>query len=442
MAFIGVRAHTSDQASSAGRGRGAVRVVALLRSQAAGAAIAQIWQALTTFGLQAIAAAALGASGLGTFSLCLGVIVLATAVVSGMVGDSLVILDRHDPEVRGGLFGWTLLLSVLGAAVAALVMAATQALRPAEAALFGAALAAFVLESLLRRLFMAVLRFWRLVLIDGVGLVVSMTLLLAVARLSQVSLAAFFASLLLGQVVAVAVGLALLDVRERQVAAPTRRGFVVVARLGLWRGAQVSIPPLVLTLVRLVVIAAIGTVALGSLEAARIFAAPALLVVQGFGSYLLSVYVRDRGVGLEALTRRASRTSVWMTGAAVLLAGALALMSGPLGALALHSSLSINPWTVFGWGLYVAGTATCQPFASLAAVHGHQVKVFLCRCGDAAAALIGLSLLAVVEPGHLAVWTPYILAAGLVLGGGLVRRLILRPAVQRRRSLPTPARAA
>ncbi|NHB84230.1 hypothetical protein G7085_05215 [Tessaracoccus sp. HDW20] len=60
-----------------------------------------MWQAVGNFGLQIIAAWTLGAAGLGLISLSLGVIILATALASGMVGDSLVILRREDPRVRG-----------------------------------------------------------------------------------------------------------------------------------------------------------------------------------------------------------------------------------------------------------------------------------------------------------------------------------------------------
>lgn len=391
----------------------------LVRSQAAGAATAQIWQALTTFLLQAVAAWVLGARGLGTFSLCLGIIVLATAGVSGMVGDSLVVLDRHDPTVRGGLLGWAALLSVLGMTGGALTLAMTQVLTPLQATVFGLALGAFVCESLLRRLFMAILQFWRLVLIDSVGLLVTLVVLLGKATVSSINLVSFFLALLVGQTVAIVVGLLLLPPAERRAVPPAVPGLTAVAHFGLWRGAQVSIPPLVLTLVRVLVIAVVGRAALGHLEAARLFAAPLLLVVQGFGSYLLSTYVRDRALGLDVLARRARRTAFWMTGGSVVLAGVLAALTGLVLPM-LGRDLQVSPIAVLGWGVYVAGTASCQPFASLAATQGRQIRVFWCRCTDAVAALALLYVLLEVADVE-SVWTPFVLAGGLFGGGALVR---------------------
>ena len=73
--------------------------------------VAQVWQAAGSFGLQLLAAWLLGASGLGLLSLCLSIIILATAVTSGMVGDSLVILDRRNRAIRAGLQFWALVLA-------------------------------------------------------------------------------------------------------------------------------------------------------------------------------------------------------------------------------------------------------------------------------------------------------------------------------------------
>ena len=59
------------------------KVVSLVTSPAAGALVAQTWQAAASFVLQVVAAHVLGASGLGLIALCLGVVVLTTAVTSG-----------------------------------------------------------------------------------------------------------------------------------------------------------------------------------------------------------------------------------------------------------------------------------------------------------------------------------------------------------------------
>ena len=80
--------------------------------------------ALAGLVLQVAAARLLGAGGLAVFSLVYGALVLVTAVCSGMVGDSLTVLDRHDRGVRAGLHVWTALVSAaagLAGALAALV---------------------------------------------------------------------------------------------------------------------------------------------------------------------------------------------------------------------------------------------------------------------------------------------------------------------------------
>lgn len=97
--------------------RGALAGRRRLARPGAVAILAQVWQAAGSFALQVIAAHLLGAPGLALVSLCLGVIVLATAVSSGVVGDSLTVLDRRDPGIRGGLIAWILLLALVGATV-------------------------------------------------------------------------------------------------------------------------------------------------------------------------------------------------------------------------------------------------------------------------------------------------------------------------------------
>ncbi len=116
------------------------RLSALLRAKGLAAVVAQVWQAVGSFGLQLSAAWILGAAGLGLVSLCLGIIVLTTAVVSGMVGDTLVIRDRHDRGLRAGLQFWTLVLGIGSALIASTVMAVTGLLTVPQAVVFGAAL--------------------------------------------------------------------------------------------------------------------------------------------------------------------------------------------------------------------------------------------------------------------------------------------------------------
>lgn len=388
--------------------------------------VAQVWQAVGSFGLQLLAAWLLGASGLGVLTLCLSIIVLATAVASGMVGDSLVILDRRDRAVRGGLQFWTLVLaaaSLLGVVVA---LPVSGLLSPVEALLMGLALVAFQLEELVRRVHMATMRFWRLLIVDGAAVVTALVLVGVWALLTPVTITAFFTGLLVGQVVGIVVGIVLLPADER-VLVPLRGAAIrSVAGFGTWRGLQVSVAPLVLTAVRILVAVTAGRIALGELELARIYVAPVLLSVQGLGSYLLSTYVRDKGLGLAPLVRRAWRSSLALV-AGALVAGALIVVLAPLVAPYLTGpGVVLDRVALAGWVTYVAASGSLQPFASLAAARGRPAQVLRCRVVDAAFVVIAVAVLL----GHLglaASWTPFVLATGLVLGGVLVRQFALKP---------------
>lgn len=408
------------------------RIGGALRSRALGAAVAQVGQAVGSFGLQIVAAWTLGASGLGTISLSLGIIVLTTALASGMVGDSLVILDRGDPKIRGALQGWAVLLLGASSVIAGIAMALTL-LSPAEALLFAAALAAFQCEELIRRLHMGLMRFWRIVIMDAVAVGTALAIIALTVLGDGATIGSFFLALLVGQVAGIAVGIALLPQHERYWAPLRGSAFTMVGAFGSWRGAQVAVPQLMLTSSRVLVTAFAGAAVLGLIEGARLLVAPIQLTIQGLGSYLLSGYVRDKQLGVVQLHRRAVRASLAMMGAA-LVAGILPVaFAEPLGRLVVGSEITIDPWTAAGWVLYVVAAASFQPFTSLAAVVGQQRKIFLCRLVDAGIAMAALT--ALLAAGVSAAWMPFVLAAGLFLGGALVRAVVLAP-------LLTTARAA
>lgn len=405
---------------------------ALRSAKGLAAVIAQVWQAAGSFGLQLAAAWILGSAGLGLVSLCLGIIVLTTAVVSGMIGDTLVIRDRHERRLRAGLQFWTIVLGLGSSVLASITMAVSGLLTPGQAVVFGAALLVFQLEELVRRVFMATMRFWHLVLIDSSAVIVALGVIAAGWLTGWTSIGAFLLALGAGQFVGLLIGVLLLPRRERTLVPLRGAAIAEVLGFGGWRGAQVAIPPLVLTVSRLLVAATAGMAALGELEGARILVAPAMLAVQGLGSYLLSSYVRDKGSGLPVLIKRARRTAAGMVGAALLL-GAVVVLLTPLAAEYLMGpDVPIDRLAVAGWALYVAATGSCQPFASLAAAQGRPAAVFLCRCLDATAALLAMAVL-LMPLTMPATVVPFTLAGGLFIGGLLVRLLVLRPLVRRHR---------
>jgi O-antigen/teichoic acid export membrane protein len=394
-------------------------------SPAVAAALAQLAQAAGSFMLQVVAAHALGARGLGVVSLCLGTMILATAVTSGLVGDSLTVLDRQEPSVRAALQGLTLLMVAGGSTLAAVALYLTGVLDGPQALAFALATAAFQLEEVLRRVLMAAVRFWTLLVVDGAAVASTLVALAVLALTGSIEVGSFLVAIAVGQSVGIVVAALVLPVSERRLVPFVAPAFRRVLAFGGWRGAQVALTPLGLTASRLVVLSATGAVALGELEGARVLGAPALLVVQGLGSYLLSTYARDRKVALVDLRRRARRASVAMATTAVLVGAAVALLAPVLAPVVLGRSIHVEVVTVIGWAVFAAATATMQPFTSLAVARGHQRAVLLIRCLDVA---VGVGMLAVAlgllaTPASL---TPFILALGPVLGGVLVRGVVLR----------------
>lgn len=413
------------------------RLRSVLRSRAIGAMVAQVWQAAGSFLLQIAAAWTLGAEGLGRISLCLGMIVLATAVVSGMVGDSLTVLDRDDQRIRAGLQGWVLILLAASLIVAVSALTMSHLLTPTQALLFGGALVLFQLEELVRRVFMAEIRFWWLVVIDSVALAFTGGVIAVWAAVGSISLTTFLLALLVGQAAGLVAGIALLPVGERRLVSLRGADLMTVARFGVWRGAQVSANPTVLAGVRVIVTVAVGAAALGQVEAARIFAAPVMLAVQGLGSYLMVSYVRDRSLRLAEVYRRARRSSMTIIAGAVAGGAVLTLLAPLLSPIVTGPQVPVLELAVIGWVCYAIGSASYAPFASLATVRGRPAHVLACRAVDVATTLIVLAAL-LIPTSLPATIAPFIMATGLVLGGFLVRLLILRPLLRASSSLPVP----
>lgn len=410
------------------------RLRSLVTSHASGAVVAQVWQAAGSFVLQVAAAHVLGAEGLGLVSLCLGTIVLVTALTSGFVGDSLTVLDRGDAHVRGGLQWWTVVLGITGPALATAVLWGSGSLDATEAGLFFLAASLFAVEEVGRRLLMASLRFWRLVAVDSVALTTAVGVLVVIGLTGAISLGGFLGAVALGQAAGLLTIATMLAPGERW-AAPVRGGAVRhVASYGVWRGAQVAVNPGVFTAVRLLVVTVAGAAALGHLEAARILVAPALLMVQGLGSYLLASYGRDRTLALSVLVARARR------GSAALVLGALGVglliwLTAPLaGPWITGGEFAVPRLAVAGWVLYAAAIASMQPFVSLAAARGRQRVMLGVRLLDAAVSLAALIAWLLADLPTAA--TPFVLAIGPV-AAGLVTRFVVLSSMLREQPQPT-----
>jgi O-antigen/teichoic acid export membrane protein len=347
---------------------------------ASGAVAAQLAQALTSFVLHLAASRQLGPSGLGIFALLYSGIVLATAISTGLVGDSLTVLDRTEPRIRSGLQVLGVGMAAGFGLVGALVVWMTSVLETVPALLFGAVIASFLLEDLLRRSLMASLKFWSVVVTDATALAVSVGWLTTIHLLSvRFTLNDLLLALLLGQCAGMIAAARLLPQQERRWAAWRDPDLRSVVRFGAWRASQQATRPATLLAVRSIVVAALGAATFGQLEAARIYVAPALLLVQGLAGFFFSTFASDTRQGRSELLRRADIGALASFGMVVLF-GVIALAMLPVaGGIVTAGSFELERVAVGGWLAYAGCTALLSAYGGLAAVTGAHVRVFAVR---------------------------------------------------------------
>ena len=408
----------------------------LLRRPATGALTAQGTQAVAGLALQVAAARELGAAGLATFSLAYGAIVLATAVCSGLVGDSLTVLDRHAPGIRAGLHVSAVLVSGAAAVVVGALALLTAVVPLWAGLLLGLATAAFIIEDTLRRLLMASGRFWSLPVVDVTSLVPALAVLVTAGLSGRLTPATFVVALLVGQSAAALVAWLLLPPGERPRGPWRRSDLRGVASFGAYRAAAQTIRPALLTLLRLVVVTVAGAAAYGPLEAARVYTAPTLVLVAGMGSFLLPHFVALRSRGAAAGLRSADRAAIGLA-VAVTTIGVVAVLALPwLGPLLTGGGYAVPATAVAGWTAYAVAGAVLLPYAALASVHGEQRRVLVLRALEFAAPAVVLPLVLLADGGS--VWAPLVLALGPVLAAVAVRRTVVVPFVRDTRARPTP----
>jgi O-antigen/teichoic acid export membrane protein len=382
-------------------------------------------QALGSFVLQALAARELGAAGLGAFSLMYGAILLGTAITSGLIGDSLTVLARDDRWTRAALQNWCVIVSAVAGIVAVTAGVASGALTVGTAVAFGAVTFVFIVEDAMRRALMAVFFFWRLPIVDFASLIGSLAYLGIVrAGGGTATLGQFLVALLVGQAIAAVVAVPLLPPHERPIRLLRSHEMGTVFGFGAWRAAQQSVRPGALTAARIIVTLLISVAAYGKVEAARVYMAPAILIVSGLGSMMLPMWVRRRHDGLSKLIRRADIAAggLWIV---TLTVGAIGTAALPVfGGLLTDGKYHIQAGAVFGWAVYAAATAAVTPYGTLAALQGRQGRVMLMRLVEP---VIGLAVLALVlgVAGGSATLTPYVLGLGALASGLGIRLLIL-----------------
>lgn len=409
--------------------RGSTNLGTLWRTgrNGAGAFASPFVQALASFLLQVVAVRDLGASGFGIYALLYNVLVIVAALCSGLVGDSLTVLDRADAAIRHGLVIVTISAFALTLVSATLGTYAFTDLGFTTASVFAFSTVGFVGALLLKRLLSANLMFWRVVVVDTLIFVATVILIIAWKRVGNgpLQLNSLLAVLFISQFVGVIAAVFLMPTEERK--APIRPGArtLYVLRFGFWRALQQVIRPAALMGFRSLVVLAVGTARFGELEAARTFSSATMLIVNGAASFTLASFSAQQHKPLRDLVRRADISMVLLLGG-LLPIGVAALVALPVaGPVITGGDFDLHFVAVTGWIFYSGVAAMIVPHSSLASVKGHHVLVTVTRIVDL---LVSLGVLA------FALWvlkldvdySPFAMSVGAVLIVILTRQVLVR----------------
>ncbi|MDN4612596.1 hypothetical protein [Arthrobacter burdickii] len=358
----------------------------------------------------------------GLFSLLYGFFVLGSGLVSGFVGDSVTVLDRSARDIRAALQAWFLLLAGSSSVLLAAASHVLGLTGPAQSLILGLAAFAFISEEIVRRLLMIDLKFGRVTLVD-LAMILGTGLVLLAAAGNGLRLIDFIVSVLIGQAAGAVAGVLLLPRSVRYVVPMGGPALREVAGFGIWRAAQQGLRPALLAGIRFVVILSIGLAAAGELEIARVYAAPALLLVGGFSSFLFSSYARDPSRPLPELIHRADRAVIALA-AITILGSVVALLLLPVAGPMLTGRMP-DPMAVAGWLCLSLGISASIPYGSLAAVRGRAASVFGVRLCES---LLSLALATVaVALSDSFVLAPLCAAVGSLTGAAILRSFILAP---------------
>lgn len=401
-----------------------------MKRNAVGAIGAQGAQALGSFVLQILVVRSLGLEGLGTFSILYGVLVLVAGILTGFVGDSLVVLDRRETAVRSALQQSAIGLSLVAGVISAIVLGATGLVTLPQAVWFAIAVVLFGLEELMRRLLMANVLFWRVAAIDLSAFLGSLAFVGIGVLLHRVDLDLFLIAIALGQVVAILLGVVLLPRAERFLAGFVRGEYRLVAAYGMWRSAQQFLRPGLLTVVRSLVTIFVGLAATGLLETARVYVAPAMLIISGLTSFLFVSYARNKAAGVTSQLRRADRSVGILLSITALMSVAFLVALPFFGPLLFGTTPQLL--AVIGWLAYAASVSAVTPYGALAAVGGRQAFVFAIRVSDTLLSMIAVAV--ILALGLQPSIAPIALSIGSIAGGLAIRAFILKPEAQREQS--------
>jgi O-antigen/teichoic acid export membrane protein len=403
------------------RGTAAVRRL----PTAMGGIAAQGSQAAASLTLQLVTVRLLGLEALGVYAALYGLLVVGTALTTGFVGDALTVLERRDPDVRSGLQAWLIVLAMSCGSIAVVIAWASGAADGPTALLFGIAVVVALVEDSLRRLLMANLRFWRIVTVDGASMLVSVAVIISAHAAGHLTIRTVIIALALGQLVALLVAIAQLPEQERWVSTGRPRRMDEVAAYGVWRALQQMVRPALQASIRWTGLLLVSALAVGQLEAGRLYVAPVMIVVGGVGSV---IFARYAGASSDASAARCDRDALRL-GAAVVGVLVLGLAARPVLEPLLLGASTLSTAAVAGWALNAVGMALATPYVAMAAVNGRHVRAFTVRLVESLVVLL-VTITAVSSGASLLVF-PYLAALG-ALGTALVMRMAIKePVIER-----------
>jgi O-antigen/teichoic acid export membrane protein len=388
-----------------------------------GGVAAQAMAAAASLLLQVVAARSLGAAGYGAFTILVAGLLLLAGLHTGLIGDTRTVLDRSDPVIRDALAACQLAFVVLATGGAVAGAWASGLTSGRGSLLFGALTAAWLFEDAGRRLFMARLEFWRLVLNDTVYLATTgAVLVLLRLRTGEVTLESLLASMTAGALAAAADAAWAIPNDELRFGRATREGLRSVARFAVWRSAHAGIRPLATLLMRTIVSALASAAALGRLEAARLAVAPVMVLINGWSSVLLPRFSRrhrDRPHGSDPI----AATTYLLVGACVAYGAVVTAGADILMPLLTGADLEVDRWAVAGWCLFAVAFAAGIPVGTSLLARQQARAVFRLRVVDSVAGLAaGAVLVAWLGPSS----APYGLALGATVGAALMWSIAAR----------------
>lgn len=398
-----------------------------LGSRAVAAMCSQAFTAGGSLILQLIAAHTLGLAGYGAYALCLSLLGTATAWYTGYVGDGLTVLNRSNPRIRGGLSASALIILTVSFLASIAMVYALGLGSGFTAEIYAVMVVCWLLEETGRRVLMARLEFWGLVVNDavytGVTLLVLGGFILAGNR---DTLALMLTAMTVGALAAVGAALVQLPRAEYESVRPSTAGLSEVAAFGIWRCLHASLRPLQLLVARVLLLQLVSLTAVGLVESGRLVVAPMQTVINGAAGVLLSTAAMNEKRGQATVNRLTERATVLLVSVTLVGGIMVALLSHPIGRL--MTGRPVPMMLVLGWVAYLTAWAASLPSTTELVARKQTRFVFVARLADS-----GLGLLLVVSflaLGFGADLTPWLLAVGGAVSVFWTRRqaVLTRPA--------------